>query len=102
MPIATPAVPYIDTLEAGSLVTISVPTGASAVFSRIGSGAGSTTCPGGLDTVVGPFLDKTQYRIEAIGAACSVLKRPTQIVVAAAAPNNADGRPDGTIYIQTA
>lgn len=27
---------------------------------------------------------------------------PTRIVISSAAPSNADGRPDGTIYIQTA
>jgi hypothetical protein len=61
----------------------------------------------GALAVIGPFVDTQRILVScSVGSITATTQDGVtslpQIIVSSAAPSNSDGRPDGTIYIQTA
>lgn len=79
---------------------------------QIGSGAW-TLLPRGTDNTLSVDLSATTLKVRLAENSVSPIvidvemnpksiSDPTRIVISSTAPSNGDGRPDGTIYIQTA
>ncbi len=106
MPTVAPGSSYTNSLQPGNALTVVTTTGTALIERRSpGLSAVEKTAVSAASTItLGPYLQACSVRVVPFVAPCDASQAisDAQVVVGSAAPSNADGRPDGTIYIQTA
>lgn len=94
------------TLPEGQVLLIVGAAGTTAAAARIGTSDTWAIAAGALPAI-GPYAGTQKIQVTCTAGSIdatvqdAVINVP-QIVISSAAPNNNDGRPDGTLYIQTA
>lgn len=102
--------PFTDTLERGNYLSVICEAGGVALVSiRGSSGATRQATVGSAESkIFGPYHHDAQVSVSMASGQASVSESVADelaiplTVVSTDAPSDADGRPDGTIYIQTA
>ncbi|MDN8612791.1 hypothetical protein [Variovorax ginsengisoli] len=97
----------IERLAIGDSLVVVAPPGSSVrVYHRPDQNPDSTVT--GATTTFGPYPTTKTLHMKCTAGAVSFTvptqppTEPPAFVISSSAPSNADGRPDGTIYIQTA
>jgi hypothetical protein len=102
---ASVGTPVVATIPEGYVLTVTGDSSAVGTVVQSG-GPGSWVFGVGLSINMGPFTGSQKLTITCTaGTATASIQiadvTVPQIVVSSAAPSNSDGRPNGTIYIQT-
>lgn len=102
--------PFTDTLERGNYLSVICESGGVALVNIKGPSGVTrdTTVASGESKIFGPYQHDMQVKVSMASGQASVAEAIADelamplTVVSSSAPSDSDGRPNGTIYIQTA
>ncbi len=103
--------PYTDTLERGNTLSVACSSTGSALVEILGPSRRTqpqNTVAAGVTKVFGPYQHDMQVKVSMLSGSAVVTEAIADelalpmTVVSSDAPSDSDGRPNGTIYIQTA
>lgn len=96
---------YSDVLESGKVLTITVTSGAVKVEANAG-GSSVVNTTVSASTTYGPYMQDVMFKVASITGIADVSESTysnfAAPVISSDAPSDSDGRPNNTIYIQTA